>query len=259
MKRAGKIAICLAGGLALNAGLRAADISLDNPYETIATRNIFGLTPIPIDDPNSQPPVSSVKITPNGIMTIFGRLQVLFKTAGGPGVKEQSYILTESQRQDDIEVVKINEKAGIVTFNNHGIRQELPLANAPAMNTPMPALAASPGNSMIPVPIGNAGNGNVVAFGARNGQPGNSGGRRGAGNGNNGTDNSGANSGLNLRNIPTRNGIYQPEAPTMTPEEEVIMIEAQRAKYQAEGNPMAKLLPPTALTPNGGGATPTKP
>ena len=240
MKRAGKIAVCLAGGLALNAGMRAADISQDNPYATIATRNIFGLNPIPTVDPNQ--PAPPVKITPNGIMTIFGRLQVLFKTAGGPVGKEQSYILTEGQRQDDIEVIKINEKAGIITFNNHGIAQELPLANAIAMSTPMPASTAGYQGSAIPSANGNTGYGNDA--GTRSGRFGNSGGQRGLGNGNNGGNNSAGDSGLNLRSIPTRT--YQPEASTMTPEESAILLEAQRAKYQAEGNPMAKLLPPPA-------------
>jgi hypothetical protein len=250
MKNFGKIAICLAGGLALNAGLRAADLSPDNPYATIVTRNIFGLNPIPAVDPNDAP-APPVKITPNGIMTIFGHLQVLFKTAGGPG-KEQSYILTEGQRQDDIEVVKINEKAGIVTFNNHGLIQELPLVSTPAASTPMPAFAAGAGGYVNP--NGNTGGGND--FGARNGRFGSSSGRRGLGNGGNnsgagngnssgiGGDNSDADNGLNLRNIPTRT--YQPEASTMTPEQQALIIEAQRAQYQADGNPILKILPPPA-------------
>jgi hypothetical protein len=270
MKCAGKIAICLAGGLALNAGLRAADISADDPYAAIVTRNIFGLNPIPTVDPDSQP-APPVKITPNGIMTIFGRLQVLFKTAGGAGGKEQSYILTEGQRQDDIEIVKINEKAGIITFNNHGVMQELPLVHAIAMSTPLPAFATGPGGSTIPAANGNAGNGND--YGVRNGRFGNSGGQRGFGNGNgngnnnggsgngNGSgDNSGADNGLNLRNIPTR--IYQPEASSMTPEEQAVILEAQRAQYQSQGNPMAKLLPPPSLATQralNGGTTPPEP
>ncbi len=252
MKRAGKIAICLAGGLALNAGLRAADISPDNPYATIVARNIFGLTPIPTVDPNSQP-APPVKITPNGIMTIFGRLQVLFKTAGGPSGKEQSYILTEGQRQDDIEVVKINEKAGIITFNNHGIAQELPLANAPAMNTPMPASTAAYQGSTIPSANGNGGNGNDV--GAGNGRFGNSGGRRGLGNGNNGSfgngnngsDNSGADNGLNLRNIPTRT--YQPEASTMPPEAQAAALLINTEQMKQTGNPAYRVMPPPPPVP----------
>lgn len=34
----------------------------------------------------------------------------------------------------------------------------------------------------------------------------------------------------------------------LTPEQQVILIEAQRAKYQEQGSPMANLLPPTPLT-----------
>ncbi|MGD1087630.1 MAG: hypothetical protein ABR955_02750 [Verrucomicrobiota bacterium] len=148
MKLAVKVAICLAGGLALNAGLRAADVVLtnmtDNPYAPIVIRNVFGLNPPP-------PPVAPVKddeplpkITPNGIMSIFGRLQVLFKvdSVAKPGKpsEEQSYILTEGQQQDDIEIVKISEKAAKVTFNNHGTIQEIALNaddNTPASGTTM--------------------------------------------------------------------------------------------------------------------------
>jgi len=148
MKLAVKVAICLAGGLALNAGLRAADVVLtnmtDNPYAPIVIRNVFGLNPPP-------PPVAPVKddeplpkITPNGIMSIFGRLQVLFKvdSVAKPGKpsEEQSYILTEGQQQDDIEIVKISEKAAKVTFNNHGTIQEIALNaddNTPAAGTTM--------------------------------------------------------------------------------------------------------------------------
>src|ERR1039458_7407646 len=82
MKRLGKIVICLASGLVLNAGARADDGVLpNNPYAPIVVRNIFALTPPPPADagPPADPPP---KITPNGIMSIFGQLQVLFKVAG---------------------------------------------------------------------------------------------------------------------------------------------------------------------------------
>ena len=75
-------------------------------------------------------------------MSIFGQLQVLFKVAGtakpGQPAKDEFYILSEGQRQDEIEVIHIDEKASLVTFNNHGTVQEIPLANAPAVSTPMP-------------------------------------------------------------------------------------------------------------------------
>ena len=40
--------------------------------------------------------------------------------------------------------------------------------------------------------------------------------------------------------------VAQEEA--LTPEAQVIMMEAQRAKWQEEGNPAAAIIPPTALT-----------
>jgi hypothetical protein len=114
----------------------AAATADDKPYASIVARNMFGLLPIPPPDTNPPaPPVDPPpKITPNGIMDIFGRLQALFKVAnkGKPGQppKDDSYVLAEGERQDDIEVVKINKADSIVTFNNHGTLQELALVPA---------------------------------------------------------------------------------------------------------------------------------
>ena len=126
MKCLGKITVCLAGALMLNVSVRGDDtVAPNNPYVPIVVRNVFGLNPVPT---NTAPPPEDtpLKITPNGIMSIFGQLQVLFKVSpkpGQPGGKEDSYVLSEGQSQDEIEVVHINEKAGIVTFNNHGTVQ----------------------------------------------------------------------------------------------------------------------------------------
>ena len=172
----------------LNTAVRAEVPSLPgNPYAPIVARNVFNITPPPPVDPNAstEPPP---KITPNGITSAYGRLQVLFKVAvppkpGQPG-KEQYYILSTGQAQDDIEVRKIDEKAGIVTFNNHGTIQELPLivgtasggssepasggpSPGPGPNTPKPGFASAGGN-----PNG----GGFTRFGSRFGQSGGFGG-----------------------------------------------------------------------------------
>ena len=104
----------------------------DKPYETIVARNIFGLLPIPPPDTNPPAPIDPPpKIVPTGIMTIFGRDQALFKAGTKPkpgqAPKEQSYVLSEGEREDDIEVVKIDHAKSEVTFNNHGTVQTLPL------------------------------------------------------------------------------------------------------------------------------------
>jgi hypothetical protein len=241
MKHVGKIAVCLASGLALNAALRADDAVLPgNPYAPVVARNIFGLNPPPPVDLNQPDP--PVKITPNGIMSIFGHLQVLFKVSNPPTpgkpAGDTSYILSEGQRQDDVEVTHINEKSGVVTFNNHGIVQELPLTKAPAITTPMPmATGVYPQPGLAGTAPGGGNNG--IGFGNRFG-----GGGGGRNRGGNNADDS--NNGSNLRNVPTRN-----QQPQMTPEEAVVAIEVNReiTKQQViEGN--MPPLPPTEMTPS---------
>ena len=48
----------------------------------------------------------------------------------------------------------------------------------------------------------------------------------------------------------------QPQPGQMTVEQQALMIEVQRLKYQQEGNPMAKILPPTPITPRTEGGEP---
>ena len=259
MKCAGKIAVCLAGGLAFSASLQADDVLLPgNPYAPVVVRNVFGLNPpLPVDPnaPSADPPV---KITPNGIMSIFGQLQVLYKVAGKtPG--QDAYTLSEGERQDDIEVTKIDEKAGIVTFNNHGVVQALPLVPATPTSTPavMPSFApGNPNGSGIQSGRNSGGTGFDNAFGRRNGRG------RGGNGGTNG-NNPGADDGSGLRSIPTRDAASQiPEG--MTPEVQTIAIEANRelTKQQVLEGTMPPL-PVTEMTPNdavgAGGAPLTAP
>jgi hypothetical protein len=253
-----KLTICLAGGLALNAGLRADDVVLPgNPYAPLVARNVFGLNPIVVAD-DTQAPDPPAKITPNGIMSIFGHLQVLFKVSGaikaGKPAGDESYILAEGQRQDDIEVTHIDQKAGIVTFDNHGVVQKLPLANAVASSAPMPA--STPFQNFAYPAAGSGGNNNGTGFG-RFGNRG--GGGRNRSNGNNGTDNSsggGNDEGSYLRTVPTRtvnDGQSDPQAQgALTPEQSMILIAAQHAKLQQEGNPMSSIFPPTPVDTDAG-------
>jgi hypothetical protein len=251
MKRVGTIAVCLAGGLVLNTSLRADDDVLPgNPYSVVVKRNVFGLNPPPPPvDPNATVVEPPVKIVPNGIMSIFGQLQVLFKVAGKPPAKDASYILMEGQSQDEIEVVKIDEKAGIVTFNNHGIPQELPLVvtppTAPASvptggNPGFPGIA--PGGGATPA-AGTTGNNPFMnRFGNRGGQSGvrPSGGINPSGNG-------GPGFGGNATRGATAN-----ETPALSAEEQTIMLAAQHAKLQQEGNPAAAIFPPTVIDADAG-------
>jgi hypothetical protein len=137
-----KMAVCLAGGLALNANIYADNVVMPhNPYSPIVTRNVFALSPPPppeAEQPLSDPPP---KITPNGTMSIFGQRQVLFKVtaASKPGqpVKDAFYTLGEGESQDGIEVTHIDENASMVTFNNHGIMQEIALTDTSEDSAPV--------------------------------------------------------------------------------------------------------------------------
>jgi hypothetical protein len=225
MRGLAKMAVCLAGGLALNISARAeAVVSSNNPYSAIAIRNVFGLkTPQPVVE--EAPPVEAPpKITLDGIMCITGQRQALFKVpaamiAGQPS-KQDTCILSEGQRQNGIEVIHIDETGGLVTFNNHGIIQNISLTNAAGPGTPTLAnggTATTP-NPYKPKMVGAVGSGRIPPY---------LGG---------GADNTGQGS-----QFP------------MTKEQQMQKIEAQRAYYNSQDDPeskrLARSLPPTAMTP----------
>jgi hypothetical protein len=252
MKRLGKITVCLAAGLALNAGLRADDAaSPDNPYATIATRNIFALIPpAPPPDPAVDAEKNLPKITPTGIMTLFGQTQVLFSVAPRPGTlgKQEFYTLSEGQRQDDVEVVKIDEAKSIVTFDNHGFTQALPLSGTASSSGGGQGFSSSSFGNPDTAPGrsgGGVNNGGIINF---SGGPGVNGGNGNpdANNGNSGND---ANNGMNS-GASTAGRTYQPPAPDMTPEQTAILIETERAALMNSPHPAYSpaLLPPTPLT-----------
>jgi hypothetical protein len=253
-------------GLVLSVGARSEGAaSEDKPYSTIVERNMFGLVPIP--PPDVGPPPTPVdpppKITFNGIMTIFGRDQALFKVVNKPKAgqpaKEDAYVLAEGERQDDIEVVKINKATGMVTFNNHGEVQELSLAPADASAGAAPALAAGGGNNYFaragapPVPMSLAERAALRRAQAQgrnlpvspSGNPAMAGGAVGGSPDANGAAPGGFNTPINSSQI------YHPELEqndSMTPEQNVLLIEAQRMKYLQDNDPRAPMMPPTPIT-----------
>ena len=166
-------------------------------------------------------------------------------------------MLSEGQQEDDIEVVKIDHKASIVTFNNHGVVQELPLANTPASGGPGGAAPGNPGPGFRNFPGrpgmggGGPGAGFVNTFGARGGgygggipgEPGSNPGGYGGGN-----PNAGANNGNGFGNENTPR-TYQPPPSVMTPDEASVLIEVQREQMQQRGIDANAIIPPTPLTP----------
>ena len=232
----------------------ADDLAMSgNPYDSIVARNIFSLVPMPTNPPSeTKPPDPPAKITPNGIMKLFGELQVLFKVATPPKPgqppQDQSYVMSEGDRQDGIAVTKIDESAGMITFDNHGVIQQLPLQAA--SNVSAPAATTGPGPNSNPslrrfgrlgrnrdIPQGNT----PSSYTPPSANP---------------VSNSGA--------ATFAGDSAQQRQDQLSPEAQVLVIEAQRLQALQQQDPVAKILPLTPLTPqvtgqNNDGDTPTPP
>jgi hypothetical protein len=258
MKCSGKTVICLLGSFALATGVQAvvneeaadntADNASGNPYKVIVERNVFDLRPPPppVSQQATNTPPPNIKLT--GITTILGKKQALFMVQepappGKPANKEESYILTEGQRQGVIEVIEINEKDFKVRIKNDGnisllTFETVKLPNAAAGAPPSPA-GGIPHPNFITPQAANAYqpatyNPNATAGAAA------------------------ANPGNGLSQIPLRS--VRPTTPTqptqeLSREEQIIMMEAQREANK--NNPNFPPLPPTPLTP--GNDTPAPP
>jgi hypothetical protein len=159
MKHGGTMLVWLAGSLALCAAATArATDAPDNPYQAVVERNVFGLKPPPPppDPEANKPPLP--KITLTGIITVGGAKRVLLKTPppqpkpGEPPKTEQGFILAVGEREGEIEVLEIDEKAGSVKVNYGGTVADLTFekdgVKGPA--TPAPGALPAPG---VPPPM----------------------------------------------------------------------------------------------------------
>lgn len=220
-----------------------------NPYTSIAVRNVFGLnppTPVTIVQPDTAPPA---KITLTGITTIFGPPEALYKVADvpqqGKPPKDQSYILHEGEGQDDIVVQHIDVAKAIVTFNNHGQVQDIPLMTGVASGG---GSGSGGGGGFQPQPGGGrpSYNNSLQNFRQRMDQQ-RTGNQNGynpnpAGNNNpagqssyNGYGGSSYNNGNNANN----------STPLLSADDEQALIAAQHAQLQSQGSPTASLFPPS--------------
>ncbi len=221
-----------------------------NPYTPIIVRNIFSLVPMPTNPPPDVKPLDPPsKITPNGIMSLFGQLQVLFKVAQpakpGKPAQDQSYVMSEGERQDDIEVTKIDEQAGMITFNNHGVIQELPLTAAPNLSTPAaPAPQFGGGGRGFIPPAGPLGFRGGLPREGQNPTAGNP----STGNNFSNPSSSAASLGYGAANNNGYNNSQSSES--LSPEAQAILMEKSRIDTQDLVNQgQMPPLPPTAITP----------
>jgi hypothetical protein len=221
-----------------------------NPYASIVTRNVFGLNPIPpavaSPEDNGPPPP---KITLTGIMTIFGPPEALFKVSGvvrdGKPPQDESYIFTEGEAQDNVEVTAIDTNKFAVTFNNHGVVQEIPLANgvASAGSAPsQPTWSGAHGSG-----FGRFGGFHRPGFGGPgNFQPASY--NSGPANNSPANNNSGAANVNGYWSPPTsqNNANQQSAQSALSGDDQQALIAAERAQFEQDGNPQAPILPPTS-------------
>ena len=145
MRESSKILYGALAGLIVCTGANAVvSETSPNHYQSIPERNLFALKPAPPPPTNDPPPLALPKIVLNGITTVLGRklaiMKALFPAKPGEAAKEETYMLAEGQRDGDIEVLQVDEKAGSVRLNNFGTIMTLTLDK----DAPKPAAQASP-------------------------------------------------------------------------------------------------------------------
>ncbi len=282
MSNPAKLLAALAGTLALGLGTNLLADRVDLPdaaYRAISTRNPFQLVEPPIISapvvPVRQPVLA--KITVQGFTYTLGRWWVLCRIQlpprpGEPPSPEIPSVMKQGERYGDVELVQINGSARTATFRNCGVEQSLTvqtdalkpaaggMALAPAPNTGFPASSAiaAPTPTVSPVAIPGT---PIAQFTRLPGtavpdarflpQP------------TSAQENS-------TPMVPSSNFAFPPgptpftpvnqpvAQPTMTPEQQVVLIELNRKLTENEVlRGELPPLPPTDLTPPGAPGMPT--
>jgi len=96
----------------------------ETPYDSIASRNAFGLRP-PAPVPSTSAPAESVWTPPpdlkiTGLIAVPPAKKVSFYVVEH-GKPPKSYVLGEGEEQDDIKVVTIDGKSQTVRVKNRGV------------------------------------------------------------------------------------------------------------------------------------------
>jgi len=132
-------------------------------YKQIPARNLFGLHEPEVKREEAIPPPVP-RIVLSGITTMGSKLAFLkVQSPPKPGEQqqgEQSFMLTEGQREGGIEILQIDEKAGRIRVNNFGTEMTIafdkdaektaktpPSAQAGAPNVPGGGRGLNPGVS----------------------------------------------------------------------------------------------------------------
>jgi hypothetical protein len=127
------------------------------PYGLIVDRNLFHLVPTPPPPPpppNNAPPPASGPLKLTGFMRVDGgALQAMFANTPANPTNRMYYTLTEGERQEDVELVKINEddESAIVIYSG----RQLTLALKD--NKPAAGPGGAPGASARTIATANRG------------------------------------------------------------------------------------------------------
>ena len=108
---------CLSGLLLCLAVADSYAAAVDGPYQDIAKRNAFNLKQLPEQiPPEIIPPLPKFRLT--GIVTRFGEKRAFLKmqVANPPveSVDDRSLVLSQGQREGEIEILDIDQKLGSV-------------------------------------------------------------------------------------------------------------------------------------------------
>jgi len=236
MKGAGKVLICsvvcvglAATGLAatIDAPANEAATNTDaNPYGAIVLRNVFGLSDAvvpPVTNKEPDPPPNVMLIGLSTLETVPQAIVVVKppQIPGHPPPAEETYIMNQGERRGPLELVRINMKAGTAKIKIDAVESTISMrTNAPVHAAAPPVQGGVPRPPAYPLP---------AAGYTPPTQP-------GPANGNNG-------------GIPDRPMRTDQPPPSLSPEEQTLMIEAQRQDAIQRNDPIATIYPPTDMSP----------
>jgi hypothetical protein len=126
----------------------AASDGADNPYQAILARNIFALKdpPPPPDTTPPPPPLPQVELI--GIADVFGVKKALVKIAEGAKPvdmnKDPTVVMAVGQREKDLEVLEIDERAASVKVRNRGTEAVLVFKKDKLVLPTAPPVAPNP-------------------------------------------------------------------------------------------------------------------
>jgi hypothetical protein len=269
MSHAVKALGCACVALAFSSAIAITTDATSNPYQGIVDRNVFGLKdpppPAPPPDTNKQ---QGPALTLVGIMNILGKNTAClsFQSPAKPNEppKPTSLMLTQGQREGEIEILEIdinNRSVQVssygaitnLTFEKNGIKgsggPSTPTPGIAAIPAPQPAAATfTPGGSSFPGIKG------IPPRMIRTGQPGQPG-QPGAEGSSPAVFTPGSTVGSTPGSFNFTPGATPPQPQglqhdNLTPEQREVLLEANHLSDLQKGDPKASIYPPSFLNPN---------